>query len=101
MVQAQHDTGSVGPQQIVLRENAEDEEEFQEIPGHLSEREQLTLQMSKAEKERGTIRVIECKLCPQARSFGNVGNISALFRTPRREKSPQRQEVRISGREHD
>jgi hypothetical protein len=70
VVETRRDTGSAGPQQIVLQENAEDEEELHEVPGHLTERERLMLQMTQAEKEHGAVRVIKCKLCPDARPFG-------------------------------
>jgi hypothetical protein len=70
VVETRRDTGSTEPQQMVLQENAEDEEELHEVPGHLTERERLMLQMSQAEKERGVVRVIKCKLCPEARPFG-------------------------------
>ena len=67
--ETRRDTGSSAPQQIVLQENAEDEEDLREIPANLSERERLMLQMTQAEKERGAVRVIKCKLCPKPR-FG-------------------------------
>jgi hypothetical protein len=67
VMETQRDMGSSGPQQIVLPENAEDEEDLKEIPGNLSERERLMLQMTHAEEERGAVRVIKCKLCPKAR----------------------------------
>ena len=68
-IETRRDTGSSAPQQIVLQENAEDEEDLREIPANLSERERLMLQMTQAEKERGAVRVIKCKLCPKPR-FG-------------------------------
>ncbi|KAF8263327.1 hypothetical protein EI94DRAFT_1741154 [Lactarius quietus] len=64
-VETRHETGSSAPQQIVLQANAEDEEDLREIPDNLSERERLMLQMTQAEKERGAVRVIKCKLCPK------------------------------------
>jgi hypothetical protein len=67
VMETRRDTGSSGPQQIVLPENTEDEEDLKEIPANLSERERLMLQMTPAEKERGAVRVIKCKLCPKAR----------------------------------
>jgi hypothetical protein len=70
VVETQRETGSAGPQQIVFQENAEDEEELHEVPGHLTERQRLMLEMTQAEKDRGAVRVIKCKLCPEARPFG-------------------------------
>ena len=70
VVDTRRDAESAGPQQIVLQENAEDEEELQEVPQDLSKRERLMLQMTQAEEECGAVRVIKCKLCPQARPFG-------------------------------
>jgi hypothetical protein len=67
VMETRRDTGSSGPQQIVLPENTEDEEDLKEIPANLSERERLMLQMTQAEEERGAVRVIKCKLCPKAR----------------------------------
>ena len=71
VVDTRRDTASAGPQQIVLQENAEEEEELQEVPKDLSERERLMLQMTQAEDERGAVRVIKCKLCPQEGPFGS------------------------------
>ena len=65
-METRRDTGSSGPQQIVILENAEDEENLEKIPGNLSERERQMLQMTQAEEERGAVRVIKCKLCPKA-----------------------------------
>jgi hypothetical protein len=67
VMETRRDMGSSGSQQIVIPENAEDEEDLKEIPANLSERERLMLQMTPAEKERGAVRVIKCKLCPKAR----------------------------------
>jgi hypothetical protein len=68
-VETRHDTGSLVPQQIAIPsvENAQDEEPLHKIPGNLSERERLMLEMTQAEKERGAVRRIKCKLCPKAR----------------------------------
>ena len=66
VVETRRDTGSSEPQQIVLPENAEDEEDLKEIPENLSERERQMLQMTQAEDERGAVRVIKCRLCPKA-----------------------------------
>ena len=71
VVDTRRDTGNAGPQQIVLQENAEDEEELQEVPKDLTKRERLMLQMTQAEDERGAVRVIKCKLCPQEKPFGS------------------------------
>jgi hypothetical protein len=65
-VETRHDMGSSEPQQILLQENAEDGEVLYEIPGNLSERERSMLQMTKAERERGAVSTIKCKLCPNA-----------------------------------
>jgi hypothetical protein len=58
--------GSSAPQQISLQEKGEDEEDLHEIPGNLSERERSMLQMTQAERERGAVGTIKCKLCPDA-----------------------------------
>jgi hypothetical protein len=68
-VEARHGMGSSGSQQIAIPsvENAEDEQGLHKIPGNLSERERLMLEVTQAEEERGAVRVIKCKLCPKAR----------------------------------
>jgi hypothetical protein len=67
-VETWHDAGSSAPPQIVLQsaENAENGD-LHEIPGNLSVRERLMLQMSQGDEERGAVRVIKCKVCPKAR----------------------------------
>jgi hypothetical protein len=67
VMETRRDMGGSGPRQIAIPENAEDEEDLKEIPGNLSERERLMLQMTQAEEDRGAVRVIKCKLCPKAR----------------------------------
>ena len=57
------DTGSSAPQQISLRESSEDGEDLRQIPGSLSERERSMLQITQAERERGAVRTIRCRLC--------------------------------------
>ncbi|KAN0132698.1 hypothetical protein V8E53_009369 [Lactarius tabidus] len=68
-VETRYDMGSSAPQQIVLQENSEDDEDHHKIPGNLWERERLMLQMTQAERERGAVSTIRCKLCPKAQ-FG-------------------------------
>ena len=58
-------TGRSAPQQISLRESSEDGEDLCQIPGNMSERERSMLQMTQAERERGAVRTIKCKLCPK------------------------------------
>ena len=63
-VDIRRDIGSSAPQQIVVQENAEDGEDLREIPGTLTERHRLMLLTTQAERERGGVRTIKCKLCP-------------------------------------
>jgi hypothetical protein len=65
-VETRRETGSSQQQQISLQENSEDEEDLQEIPGILSERERSMLQMTQAERERGAVSTIKCRFCPKA-----------------------------------
>ena len=51
-------------------EIAEDGEKLYDIPGNLSARHRLMLQMTQADEERGAVSDIKCKLCPTAR-FGS------------------------------
>jgi hypothetical protein len=64
VVETWNDTGSSVPQQTV-QEHTEDQEDLHKIPGKLSQRERLMLQMTQAEEECGGVRVIRCKLCPE------------------------------------
>jgi hypothetical protein len=64
-VETWRDTGS-SAQQIRIQENSKDGEDLHEIPGNLSERERSMLQMTQAERERGAVSTIKCKLCPNA-----------------------------------
>jgi hypothetical protein len=65
-VETRRDVGNSGLQQISLQENSEVGEDLHEIPGNLSERERSMLQMTQAERERGAVSTIKCKLCPNA-----------------------------------
>ena len=65
-VGTRRDTGSSAPKQISLQERSEDEEDLHQITGNLSKRERSMLQMTQAERERGAVRTIICKLCPKA-----------------------------------
>ncbi|KAH9179124.1 hypothetical protein EDB89DRAFT_1925421, partial [Lactarius sanguifluus] len=64
-VETRHDTGSLPQQQVVLQsaENAEVGGNFHKIPGNLSARDRLMLEMTQADEERGAVREIKCKLC--------------------------------------
>ncbi|KAI9443104.1 hypothetical protein H4582DRAFT_2195469 [Lactarius indigo] len=66
-VETRHDMGSLPQQQIVLQsaENAE-VRSLHKIPGNLSERERLMLDMTQADEERGAVRMIKCKLCSKS-----------------------------------
>jgi hypothetical protein len=65
-VGTRRETESSAPQQISLQEDIEDDEDLQEIPGNLSERERSMLQMTQAERERGAVSIIKCRFCPKA-----------------------------------
>jgi hypothetical protein len=65
-VETRRDIGSSAPQQILLQENTEDGKDLHQIPGNLLERERSMLQMTQAERERGAVSTIKCKLCPKA-----------------------------------
>jgi hypothetical protein len=65
-VETRYDMGSSAPQQIVLQENCEDDEDHHEIPGNLWERERSMLQITQTERERGAVSTIKCKFCPKA-----------------------------------
>ncbi|KAH9021699.1 hypothetical protein EDB83DRAFT_95950 [Lactarius deliciosus] len=65
-MEARYDVGSSVPLQSV--ENARDGKLYK-IPGKLTERERLMLQMTQADEERGAVRVIKCRVCPE-REFG-------------------------------
>ena len=67
-VEVRHDAGSAVPQQIILQsaENVEDGD-LHAIPGNLTTRQRLMLQTTQADEDRGAVRQIRCKLCPQAR----------------------------------
>ena len=69
-VETGRDTGSSAQQQIVFQENAEDLDDLREIPGTLTERHRSMLLTTQAERERGGVRTIKCKLCPDAQ-FGS------------------------------
>ena len=62
--ETRREMGSSAPQQVVVQENTEDEEAFREIPQALTERQRSMLLMTQAERERGGVRTIKCKLCP-------------------------------------
>ena len=64
------DMGSSAEQQIVFQENTEDVDDLREIPGTLTERHRSMLLTTQAERERGGVRTIKCKLCPDAQ-FGS------------------------------
>ncbi|KAH9013757.1 hypothetical protein EDB85DRAFT_2296180 [Lactarius pseudohatsudake] len=64
-MEARYDVGSPVPLQSV--ENAG--EKLYKIPGKLTERERLMLQTTQADEERGAVRVIKCRVCPE-REFG-------------------------------
>ncbi|KAH9070781.1 hypothetical protein EDB83DRAFT_2580024 [Lactarius deliciosus] len=66
-VEARRDTGSPVPLQSV--ENADDGEGLHKIPEKLTERERLMLQTTQVDEERGAVRVIKCRVCPE-REFG-------------------------------
>ena len=69
-VETGRDMGSSVQQQFVLQENAEDMDDLREIPGTLTERHRSMLLTTQAERERGGVRTIKCKLCPDAQ-FGS------------------------------
>ena len=69
-VDTRRDIGSSALQQIVVQENDEDMDNVREIPGSLTERHRYTLLTTQAERERGGVRTIKCKLCPDAQ-FGS------------------------------
>ena len=69
-VETGRDTGSSAQQQIVFQENAEDMDDLREIPETLTERHRSMLLTTQAERERGGVRIIKCKLCPDAQ-FGS------------------------------
>ncbi|KAH9025730.1 hypothetical protein EDB85DRAFT_2177855 [Lactarius pseudohatsudake] len=66
-MEARYDVGSSVPLQSV--ENAKDGEKLYKIPGKLTERERLMLQTTQADEERGAVRDIKCRVCPE-REFG-------------------------------
>ncbi|KAH8978771.1 hypothetical protein EDB92DRAFT_528558 [Lactarius akahatsu] len=66
MMEARYDVGSSVPLQSV--ENARDGTLYK-IPGKLTERERLMLQTTQADEERGAVRDIKCRICPE-REFG-------------------------------
>ena len=68
-VNMRREIGSSAPQQIVVQENAEDGEDLHEIPRTLTERHRSMLLTTQAERELGGVRIIKCKLCPDAQ-FG-------------------------------
>ena len=63
-VETGRDMGSSAQQQIVLQENAEDVDDLRKIPRTLTERHRSMLLTTQAERERGGVRTIKCKLCP-------------------------------------
>ena len=69
-VDTRRDMGSSVPQQIAVQGNTEDGEGLREIPGTLTERHRYMLLTTQAERERGGVRTIKCKLCPDAQ-FGS------------------------------
>ena len=70
-VETRGEMGSPAQQQIVLPENAEDGEDLRAIPGTLTERHRSMLLTTQAERERGRVRIIKCKLCPGEEGFGS------------------------------
>ncbi|KAH8986993.1 hypothetical protein EDB86DRAFT_2217453 [Lactarius hatsudake] len=64
-VEPRHDSGSSVPFRGV--ENAEDGEVLRKIPTNLTEREQLMLQTTQADEERGAVRYIMCRVCSNRR----------------------------------
>ena len=69
-VETGRDMGSSAQQQIVLQDNAEHGEDLRKIPGKLTKRHRSMLLTTQAERERGGVRAIKCKLCPDAQ-FGS------------------------------
>ena len=69
-VETGRDMGSSAQQQIIFQENTEDVDDLREIPGTLTERHRSMLLTTQAERERGGVRTIKCKLCPDAQ-FGS------------------------------
>ena len=69
-VETRREMGSSAPQQVVVQESTEDEEDLREIPGALTERERSMLLTTQAERERGGVKIIKCNLCPNAK-FGS------------------------------
>ncbi|KAH8999862.1 hypothetical protein EDB86DRAFT_2907883 [Lactarius hatsudake] len=65
-MEARYDVGSSVPLQSV--ENARDGKLYK-IPGKLTERERLMLQTTQVDEERGAVRVIKCRVCPE-KEFG-------------------------------
>ena len=63
-VETGRDMGSSAQQQIVSQENAEDVDDLREISRTLTERHRSMLLTTQAERERGGVRSIKCKLCP-------------------------------------
>ncbi|KAH9055712.1 hypothetical protein EDB87DRAFT_1834024 [Lactarius vividus] len=66
-MEAPYDVGNSVPLQSV--ENPRDRENLHQIPERLTERERSMLQTTQADEERGAVRVIKCRVCPE-RKFG-------------------------------
>ncbi|KAH8996579.1 hypothetical protein EDB83DRAFT_2475110 [Lactarius deliciosus] len=67
--ETRHDTSNSLPQQISRQnpEISEDGEDFRAIPKSLTTWQQLLLQTTQADVERGAVSVIKCRLCPTER----------------------------------